>query len=216
MDPTTAGWVVPLALGGLQGLGGALSAGAEGKLGGYSASSNIAPRRSDLTGTLLGDYQQKLDQLTGIYAGRAAQPVAMPGAVVNPLQGFDMSRVGGFRVGPTAVDQASYRGELLGRPGHNIGEGPIGSYPSQGFAGVPITPQPVPALPEAGQGQPEMMAALELLGVTQDPIGNLMSGGMFTGSRPYHSIDPEQEGGRLDRITRRRNDSGPPPDENVP
>lgn len=199
---TTAPYWIPLLLGGLGAAGGALSAGAKGKLGGYTTDPNIAPRSSDLTSTLLGDYQQKLDQLTGIYAGRAAQPVAMPGAVVNPLPGFDMSRVGGFRVGPQAVDQALYRGELLGRPGHNIGKGPIGSYPSlsasgvpiPGFAGVPITPQPAPALPQAGQGQPEMMAALALLGVTQDPLGNLMSGGMFTGSRPYYSGNGDENG----------------------
>ena len=97
MDPATAGWLVPLMLGGLGAAGGALGSGATGKLGGYTSGSNIAPRRSDLTGTLLGDYQQKLDQMTGIYAGRAAQPVSIP-YPVNPVPGIDLSWVGSVSV----------------------------------------------------------------------------------------------------------------------
>ena len=168
----TSPYWIPLVLGGLGAAGSALSAGAEGKLGGYGSAAG-PPTLGDISGTLLGNQQDRLNQMMGIYAGRAQQPVTMPGAVVQPVGGL----AGGslpFRLGPTAMDPALYRGELLGRPGHNLGDGTI-----------PITQQPTPAMPQAGLGQSELMSALELMGVTQDPMGNLMSGGqgMFTGAQ---------------------------------
>ena len=103
----TSPYWIPLVLGGLGAAGSALSAGAEGKLGGYGSAAG-PPTLGDISGTLLGNQQDRLNQMMGIYAGRAQQPVTMPGAVVQPVGGL----AGGslpFRLGPTAMDPARAR-----------------------------------------------------------------------------------------------------------
>lgn len=157
----TSPYWIPLLMGGLSAAGGALSGGAEGKIGGYGRA-NQPPKYTDIHGTLLGDQQNRLDQQARISGARANMPISLAGTGVQPIR-----RLGGgilpFDLGPTAIDPALTRPELISR--------------ESAFA--------PPPMPQFGQGRQELMSALELLGVTQDSTGNLTSGGqgMFTGAR---------------------------------
>ena len=163
----TAPYWVPLLLGGLGAAGRGLSGGAEGKLGGYGSEAG-PPTLGDIEGTLLGDQQNRINTQAGLQTARAQQPISLAGSEVQPVRGLDLSRVGGFRLGPTAVDPALTRPELISR--------------ESAFA--------PPPMPRFGQGRPELMSALELLGVSRDPMGNFTTGGknggpeLFTGARP--------------------------------
>ena len=177
MDPATAGWLVPLALGGLGAAGRGLSGGAEGKLGGYTGKGPGAPGLGDIQGTLLGDQQNRINTLAGLQTARAFQPISLAGSEVQPVR-----RLGGgslpFDLGPTAMDPANIRPGLVSR--------------ESAFA--------PPPMPRFGQGIPELMSALELMGVTQDPTGNFTTGGqkgvseLFTGARPSLGIGETPSG----------------------
>ena len=153
MDPATAGWVIPAAISGVGALGQGMSAGAQGELAGYGGKG--PPRRSDLTGTMLGDATRGLEQALGIGLGRAQTPLSGGTAsMVQPVAGL------------TGFDPALTDPSQVTRPGINIGSrGPV----------API-PQPAPDFPNPGGDIPQLMAMLQLLGVEQDQSGNFFTG----------------------------------------
>lgn len=164
----TAPYWVPLLIGGISAVGRGLSGGAEGKLGGYTGKGPGAPGLGDIQGTLLGDQQNRINQIAGIYGARAQQPISLAGSEVQPVR-----RLGGgslpFDLGPTAMDPALTRPGLISR--------------ESAFA--------PPPMPRFGQGRPELMSALELLGVTQDQTGNLISGGGGGGGGEDTDLGPQ-------------------------
>jgi hypothetical protein len=172
----TSPYWVPLLLGGLGAAGRGLSGGAEGKIGGYGSEAG-PPTLGDIQGTLLGDQQNRINTLAGLQTARAFQPISLAGSEVQPVR-----RLGGgslpFDLGPTAMDPANIRPGLVSR--------------ESAFA--------PPPMPRFGQGIPELMSALELLGVTQDPTGNFTTGGqkgvseLFTGARPSLGIGETPSG----------------------
>jgi len=135
------------------GAGAAFGTGVTGELAGYGGKG--PPRRSDLTGTMLGDATRGLDQVFGIGLGRATTPLSVgTAASVQPVAGLK------------AVDTALTNPSQLTRPGINIGSrGPV----------API-PQPAPDFPNPGGDIPQLMAMLQLLGVEQDQSGNFFTG----------------------------------------
>ena len=163
-------WVLPAIISGIGAIGQGMSAGAEGKLAGYGAGKH-APRRSDLTGTMLGDAMTPLEQTMAVHAGQAQTPISLgTQALVQPIPGLS-----GFD--PALLDPSQ-----ITRPGINFGDrGPF----SQPYRGPSSTPggsslgyigQPVPAFPQPGRDIPQLMATLELLGVGQDSFGNFFTG----------------------------------------
>jgi hypothetical protein len=196
---------LPLLLGGMGAAGSMMSGGAEGKLGGYGPSGiGEAPTRSSIDPTLLGNILAPIEQMTGVAAGRARQPVTLPGAFVQPTPMFSGGGMA-MPIGTTAVDPALQQPHLMGLPGINTGQGPLSSpykeyvphsirdpFPNQWGA----VAQPSSQLPESGGGIPQLQGALELLGVHSDPMGNLTHGGrpLFTGANPNENADPGNTG----------------------
>ena len=146
-------WFWTSLLSGVGAIGQGMSAGAKGELAGYGGKD--APRRSDLTGTMLGDATSGLEHALGVAAGRAQTPLsAGTASMVQPVAGLK------------AVDTALTNPSQLTRPGINIGSrGPV----------API-PQPAPDFPNPGGDIPQLMAMLQLLGVEQDQSGNFFTG----------------------------------------
>ena len=195
---------LPLLLGGMGAAGSMMSGGAEGKLGGYGPSGiGEAPTRSSIDPTLLGNILAPIEQMTGVAAGRARQPVTLPGAFVQPTPMFSGGGMA-MPIGTTAVDPALQQPHLMGLPGINTGQGPLSSpyepyiRPPTHGTGHPdpnqwgTVAQPSSQLPEFGGGIPQLQGALELLGVHSDPMGNLTHGGrpLFTGANPNENADP--------------------------
>ena len=197
MGVATAAWLVPAIMGGVGAVGSALGSSAEGKLKGYGVGS-APPTRMSLDPTLLGQVLAPIEQVMGIAAGRARQPGAF--AQPNPMYsggGLPMP------IGTTGVDPALQQPHLMGLQGVNIGKGPLSrEYRQYGGVGRKAAwgtvPQGDPQMPEVGGGMPQLQAALELLGVHSDPMGNLSSGGtaLFTGADPTG-------GNRCDPVTER-------------
>ena len=198
---TASPWLIPALMGGMGAVGSALGSGAQGQLKGYGVGS-APPTRMSLDPTLLGQVLAPIEQVMGIAAGRARQPVTLPGAFAQPNP---MYSGGGLPmpIGTTGVDPALQQPHLMGLQGVNIGKGPLSrEYRQYGGVGKKAAwgtvPQGDPQMPEVGGGMPQLQAALELLGVHSDPMGNLSSGGtaLFTGADPTG-------GNRCDPVTER-------------
>ena len=186
---------LPLLLGGMGAAGSMMSGGAEGKLGGYGPRGiGEAPTRSSIDPTLLGNILAPIEQMTGGAAGRARQPVTLPGAFVQPTPMFSGGGMA-MPIGTTAVDPALQQPHLMGLPGINTGQGPLSSpykeyVPHSIRAPFPnqwgTVAQPSSQLPESGGGIQQLQGALELLGVHSDPMGNLTyeGGYIFTATTP--------------------------------
>ena len=184
---TASPWLIPALMGGMGAVGSALGGGAQGQLKGYGVGS-APPTRMSLDPTLLGQVLAPIEQVMGIAAGRARQPVTLPGAFAQPNP---MYSGGGLPmpIGTTGVDPALQQPHLMGLQGVNIGKGPLSrEYRQYGGVGKKAAwgtvSQGDPQMPEVGGGMPQLQAALELLGVHRDPMGNLSSGGtdLFTGA----------------------------------
>ena len=155
-------WLLPALIGGAGAIGQGMSAGAKGELAGYGGKD--APRRSDLTGTMLGDATSGLEQVLGVAAGRAQTPLsAGTASMVRPVAGL------------TGSDTALTDPSQVTRPGINFGDrGPFAqAYRGNGLGTVE---QPAPDFPNPGGDIPQLMAMLQLLGVEQDQSGNFFTG----------------------------------------
>jgi len=110
-------------MGGMGAVGSALGSGAQGQLKGYGVGS-APPTRMSLDPTLLGQVLAPIEQVMGIAAGRARQPVTLPGAFAQPNP---MYSGGGLPmpIGTTGVDPALQQPHLMGLQGVNIGKGPL-------------------------------------------------------------------------------------------
>jgi hypothetical protein len=251
----TESFWLPAAMGGMGALGGALGGG-EGR-GMYSFGQDhghpdplgIGDWGHIFPPTLLANYMSNVEQLGGLAAARAAQPITLPGTQVQPTPWYG----GGgmvMPVGLTGMDVANIRPSILGTPGVRFPEPdpgavaahemltPYGPDSSDArkiaersfrenemtkflFSGAPREtaasqvetfstpiaeggqfeaslpqyqgmrqPSPSPIMP--GGGFSELFGALKLLGVEQDPMGNLTMGSeypLFTGAaRPQQLV----------------------------
>ena len=88
------------------------------------------PSRGQLVGTAIGDAASAQENWLASLMGQAMAPVSLPGAVVQPLQGFGNPEGGGFtgtggvlpfRIGADAVDPAWSYPQLMVQPGINTG-----------------------------------------------------------------------------------------------
>ena len=155
-------WLLPALISGAGAIGQGMSAGAKGELAGYGGKD--APRRSDLTGTMLGDATSGLEQVLGVAAGRAQTPLsAGTASMVQPVAGL------------TGFDPALTDPSQVTRPGINFGDrGPFAqAYRGNGLGTVE---QPAPDFPNPGGDIPQLMEFLKLLGVEQDQSGNFFAG----------------------------------------
>jgi len=155
-------WLMRLLLSGVGAIGQGMSAGAKGELAGYGGKD--APRRSDLTGTMLGDATSGLEHALGVAAGRAQTPLsAGTASMVQPVAGL------------TGFDPALTDPSQVTRPGIDFGDrGPFAqAYRGNGLGTVE---QPAPDFPNPGGDIPQLMAMLQLLGVEQDQSGNFFTG----------------------------------------
>ena len=85
--------------------------------------SDRPPSRSQMVGTALGDAASAQENWLASLVGQAMAPVSLPGAVVQPLQGFGTLGRGGvlpFRIGADAVDPAWSNPQLMVQPGINM------------------------------------------------------------------------------------------------
>ena len=155
-------WLLPALISGVGALGQGMSAGAQGELAGYGGKD--APRRSDLTGTMLGDATSGLEHALGVAAGRARTPLsAGTASMVQPVAGL------------TGFDPALTDPSQVTRPGIDFGHrGPFAqAYRGNGLGTVE---QPAPDFPNPGGDIPQLMEFLKLLGVEQDQSGNFFAG----------------------------------------
>ena len=155
-------WFWTSLLSGVGAIGQGMSAGAKGELAGYGGKD--APRRSDLTGTMLGDATSGLEHALGVAAGRAQTPLsAGTASMVQPVAGL------------TGFDPALTDPSQVTRPGIDFGDrGPFAqAYRGNGLGTVE---QPAPDFPNPGGDIPQLMAMLQLLGVEQDQSGNFFTG----------------------------------------
>jgi hypothetical protein len=162
-----APWIV----GGLQGVGGYLSSGAEGKLRGYSGAKDpIDPE------TMLSNYLKNLTRTGAVATQRATRPTSLPSAYVQPLPIF--KGAGAVEsVSAGALDPGYTQPELLTRGGVNWGKGQelFGEHPAAGET-YQAARQPDVYSRFTSGGLSEMEDALGLLGVTRNDWGQLMFG----------------------------------------
>lgn len=193
---------IPLILGGMGAAGSIMSGGAEGKLGGYGRRGiDDAPTRQSIDPTLLGNLFAPIEQMTGVWAGRAQQPVTLPGAFVQPTPLYSGGGMP-FAIGNVSQDTSLQQPSMAALPAPDFGEGPLSDpykpyirpraqdslVPNQ-WGTVPQTPvRP----PELYGGIPQLKGSLALLGLHSDPYGNLTyeGGDIFTGLTPTGSPGP--------------------------
>ena len=193
---------LPLVLGGMGAAGSMMSGGAEGKLGGYGPSGiDDAPTRRSIDPTLLGNLFAPIEQLTGVWAGRAQQDVALPGAFVQPTP-IISGDILPFTIGHVSQDPSLQQPSIAALRAPDFGEGPLSDpykpYIRPQYLGHPdpnpwgtVMQTPV-RLPELYGGIPQLKGSLALLGVHPDPYGNLTYEGerIFTGTTPTGSGGP--------------------------
>ena len=160
-----APWIV----GGLQGVGGYLSSGAEGKLRGYSGATDpIDPE------TMLGNYLKNLSRTGAVATQRATRPTSLPSAYVQPLPIF--KGAGAVEsVSAGALDPGYTQPELLTRGGVDWGKGQelFGEHP-EAHKTYQAARQPDVYSRLTSGGLSQMEDALGLLGVTRDKYNRLM------------------------------------------
>ena len=174
----TAANALPLAMAGLGAAGGALEAfGGQERKGFQSGELGVSPQEA-LNRALPGTQQYG----AGAF-GRAAQPVNVP-VNVQPLPNYYGEGMA-MPVGVMMNDPAWWDPSVRGVPAANLGN--ISSmFPGATGNFQQPTPSTAPGLGAPPSVSQQMMSALEMLGVTRDPQGNLTTAspgsGMFTGA----------------------------------
>ena len=174
----TAANALPLAMAGLGAAGGALEAfGGQERKGFQSGGLGVSPQEA-LNRALSGTQQYG----AGAF-GRAAPAVNVP-VNVQPLPNYYGEGMA-MPVGVMMNDPAWWDPSVRGVPAANLGNlssmfpGATGNFQQP-------TPSTAPGLGAPPSVSQQMMSALEMLGVTKDPQGNLTTAssgsGMFTGA----------------------------------
>ena len=123
----TESFWVPMAMGGMGALGGALGGeGSGNQLGFGQAHGQPDPRGIGewshiFPPTLLANYLSNVEQMGGIATARAAQPITLPGAQVQQPGWYGGSGMVA-PVGLSGMDIANIRPSVLGTPGIRTGE----------------------------------------------------------------------------------------------
>ena len=146
--------------------------GASGDITGETAQGYGDPARGRELGidpvTTLAKAFGNVENLGGILAGRAQQPVTLPGAFVQPTPSF----YGGgmpMPIGLTGLDPGLLNPRLLASQG--------AQFPASGQGAWDPVAQPPPNMPQVGGGIPGLASALQTLGVEADPFGRWNVGG---------------------------------------
>ena len=97
---------------GIQGFQGGSALGQAGNLSG-------PPAREQLEGSFIGDVLGQQESFLGTAMGNLANPISLPGARVEPLQGYGGGAMP-MRIGANAIDPAFRQPQQLVRPGMNL------------------------------------------------------------------------------------------------
>ena len=97
---------------GVQGFQGGSALGQAGNLSG-------PPAREQLEGSFIGDVLGQQESFLGTAMGNLANPISLPGARVEPLQGYGGGAMP-MRIGANAIDPAFRQPQQLVRPGMNL------------------------------------------------------------------------------------------------
>jgi hypothetical protein len=89
--------------------------GFQGRLGGGQG----PPAREMLEGSFIGDVLGQQESYLGTAMGNLANPISLPGARVEPLQGYGGGAMP-MRIGANAIDPAFRQPQQLVRPGMNL------------------------------------------------------------------------------------------------